>query len=735
MGASNAGSPIGAGHHHKSRGSSVRPLADDAVFSLWCSRHPNATSSEINAEMRRRMLELRDRERVQNLALMRKYYQEIEALETPAAHSALSTTDAADGANEPLGDEQCSTVASADLGDRTPLPDSIAPNSIKLPPATLLSKPQLSPRPPAARRCQLPAVDSAEYDKQRLTWLLLVAKPETDGSQGSLPQTQSSISHGDASLMASVRRDEPFSGYDDIGTWVQRHWRHATHRHEAAATRIQCALRRLFAVKRTHRLRLRRKAMVEAVLQSEAPYEDAWVIAVATREQSAKEAAATEKRVRILRGFLKRVRAWMDRRRRARQMGRRLYDETAHYAATRIQALVRGIQERQRLYLERHPEIQERRQREYLSGVATTIQRYVKSFVVRRRIARQHAAAIVIQKHYRRHLAEALATSCRWSKHRADTKVVHNFSAGVLQRFFARLVATRRLRLRGFKSEARLLQRVGRGYAARHGTMSRIRNAEQHRAAMRIQTVTRQRQARKRVQRRRDEIQAELQVTQREHAARIITRAMRRAWRQKKLARQVNMEDAAREIQRVYRGHRGRAERQARLDDAANSSFSVLRREAAIIIQALVRGFIIRRRLVPKNSDDKSGAAMVIQRMYRSRIRAPRMAAAVDKAARAVTCFMRCVPAMRRVKAMLTDIARWVSDQAASHAAVLIQLWTRVMLARTRTNLLRQERLTHFRSVRQSEAVQVLARFFRRLVARSKGLRRRAALARQTNEL
>jgi hypothetical protein len=738
------------------------PLAMDAIFHLWRVQHPDATLTEVNAEMRRRMLELRDRERVRSLAMMRQYYEEIATLEKEASGQSQPSQrggedDAESGPrsieSSPALDHlhvHISNVGLLSSADSSPA-SAAAPGK----------KGHFAPRPPAqqsappARRCTLPPSDPSELEKQRLAWDLLVnsrggsadtALAEASMHFGAMPSSinageqQTSIfvtvALGGSGAMGGANhpgaRDESFAGYGDVGSWVQKHWRHATHRHEAAATRAQCAFRRFMAKKEADRRRLQRKAAIEAVMASEASYEDTWMLAVAAREENSRAAVAAEKRVRVLRGFLRRVKAWMDRRRRANKLQSRLRAETQNYAATKIQALVRGHLDRLRVHLLRHPEIAVHREWQLRSRAAACIQALVRSSLTRIRNKKRAAAALRAQTMYRRHLAVVRVTALRRAKRAVELAAVAAFSARVLQRFFGRLVALKYRRYRRFAPQVLALQAAGRGFRCRRTAVATLLHERRTAAAITIQTTARRCLARGIVAKQREEIAARVVADQRNHAAAVIARAFRRATRQQQLRIQAHRDDAAREIQRLVRGHLGRRRAKTRRASLQHTTDEAIVGDAAVTIQSLVRGFLTRRALHPPSATESpspapDGAAAVLQRFYRRHIRGPSLAATLHRAARVVACFFRCVPAMRRVQQLRQTISDYLSRSQVGHAALIIQLWTRVRLAKERTLRLRVDRNAAAHALQQREASEVLVRFFRGAVARSRLRTRRVA--------
>jgi hypothetical protein len=709
-----------------------RPLANDPVFAAWMARHPDATHTEVNAEMRRRQLEKLGLERVRTLGLMKRYYDEIAELE-----GATATPVSPDLAPLVRPDGGSPSRSAEDIGSSSAGSAQLDPLLLPAPPSMLRDAP--APQG-SARRCVLPVADPYDVDRQRLAWELLMgtahasapAEPAMIEANSTLQAASSSIDIAGGQLTQPVR-EEPFSGYDDVGTWVQRHWRHATHRHEAAATKIQCAFRRYYARCRAERQRIKRKATIAAVLASEAAFEDTWVVAVATREESAREAAAVERRVLILKGFLKRVRAWMQRRRLTKAKTLELRSETEVFAATRIQALVRGHIARQAAYLLRHPEIAINRERALRDAAASVIQAAMRSKLTRNRVKRHHAAALKAQTAFRRFSAANRVAQLRRAMRHRESSELRFYSAAVLQRFFGRLVRRKYERFTDCAAQVALLGRTGRGFLARRVDLSELRYSRASGAATRIQCLARQFLARRHMSQQRQRVSARNERDRRDHAAGVIARTFRRVMRQRILHEQQHQDDAAREIQRVIRGHIGRQRTKARRALRDSVAEDWMRYDAAVVIQAATRGHLLRRHqrargaTGPAPTDGRPGAALTIQAFYRSQVRRPRTSAAIHAAARVIVCFLRCVPSIKRVRAMQRALAGEIDQQMAAHAALVIQVWTRAQVARMTTKRLRDVRQDDFQRVRESEAAAVLARFMRRATAHRRYLRNHLA--------
>jgi hypothetical protein len=150
-----------------------------------------------------------------------------------------------------------------------------------------------------------------------------------------------------------------------------------------------------------------------------------------------------------------------------------------------------------------------------------------------------------------------------------------------------------------------------------------------------------------------------------------------------------------------------------------------------VTMQAAARGFLCRRTQRSPSCQPahclRASAAGTLQSFYRQHLRRPRTARRIHRAARVIVSFLSCVPAIRKVRELQCQISQCVSAQAAQHAALVIQVWTRAQVARATTRQLREARNNEFQQVREAEAIAVIARFFRRSVARLGYLRRRGS--------
>ncbi|GFR51021.1 hypothetical protein Agub_g13348 [Astrephomene gubernaculifera] len=414
---------------------------------------------------------------------------------------------------------------------------------------------------------------------------------------------------------------------------------------------------------------------------------------------------------------------WRMRRQRSRYMAEKR-------AACVLQAYVR------RFHVMRQLQAEARRRQEQERIAATAIQAAWRGLSTRKALAQQHAAALVIQRHVRGHLARMWCMQQRInaSQHAAATTIQAHWRGfrerRRYQRVRAAVLALQALeRMRQARSWYLAAKRGAiQVQAAWRGCQARVQYEAQRHAILRIQAAWRRAAAQKRYQLARLRKAATvIQSSWRAEQARrkylalrqavITIQASLRAWM---VRRQLQLQErASTVIQSLWRRHKAMAALQAarnaavaiqarwralvarrrfasvqiaviRLQaawraHAANAAYSELR-SAAVTMQAAWRGQQARRALQLKHA-----AATTIQTAWRAHVARQRFQQAVAATVRIQAAVRRMLVQrqyFRLQEAAVCVQAAWrarcarMEVQARHHAATLIQASVRALVAR-----------------------------------------------------
>ena len=565
------------------------------------------------------------------------------------------------------------------------------------------------------------------------------------GGTGTTAAAASSSSPPRLSFAANANRIYA-SITDNVPLWIQKTRKLYTHVHEEAALKIQCAFRVFLARRVTRHRRDMRRELLHQVMLSEESVLIAWDVAVATGVSDARHAQHVDRTARVLTGFLKRVMANSLCRKMAAQRQRWERRKLEVYAATRLQAMWRGILCRKRHWLMMHPDEVKRGDMAKRTVAATRIQRVYRGHACRTRMTQRRRAALRVQCIVRRHLSRVKVGKVRRARRELDHFTLRHFSASVICRF-ARLVIARAQRLWRRKGlSLRPMYAVGRGYLTRRFGMTQRRLERREQAAITVQKYVRRYAAECRLQQKKELLEVNYRLALHHHAAVIMQRAARHFLNRRRNIRLVVEADAAITVQRAWRGHVGRQDAQRRRDANAledGQQQEQTRRDAATLINAAARGFLSRKayaalvrqpaleattlRVQRDSAGDPAQVALVIQRWYRDWIRRPKLR---DYLRRTVVRLTRFLRSLRHRKAL------WIRRQAVrvmlvneerrDLSALLIQRALRGHAARNVAQYRRIARSRQFSEQRQREAAEVLQRF-----VRGTWQRRRAAEARQ----
>ncbi len=740
-------------------------------------RNPDADGIDIAAAKHRRAKEIADAQRTERVHFLRQLQRDLAHLR------------AVDELGERAADQLDSLITSGSPADTETLLMKQASAIAQQRQQQQQSGAQAEAAAAAAaaammtpsRRSVTDGLRQAEIEAQRLAWLTYTGQIDDNPTQ---QQKQLSAIVGSASLLSppppgpgeiaaaeqQQRANQPgskarvqrgsvsspvaggdlpppgsrrfISGGSNFGELARRGWADAagvwhasTDRHENAATCMQCAFRSFVARARAAERRRLRARAIQKVMQAEAALERAWVTATTVKDRAQALAAEMDRTIRVMEVFTQRFKAVLARRRQRKIREAEVYGEVAEYAATRIQALVRGFLARRRVAMVRYPDLAAAKRALVHDKAATRIQRIVRGRLARAYVARRMHAATRIQATYRRHLCLFRAGQARRQRRVYADAELADFAARTIQSFMRSLVVRRRRSLRKYRHQVLLMQSVGRAYAVRRAAAARFHLMVDE-AATDIQRMFRGWYARNHyvsglVTAHRSAMEQALQ----QHAACIVTRAFRRAKifgdKRSELLRAV----AATEIQRTVRGRIARRHYRAMKEGEQAALVAQMRDNAAVIIQSAWRGYVARkayfaqtgRRVRPatrpssakpktqqqqqqqqqaappappstaaatagtssssaastvgaadnksnKNEAARRAAASVIQRFYRRRIRRPKLAVFVRKMALRVQHFLASVKP-RRALALLRSRGR---ERVASSAEPAAQQSERV---------------------------------------------------------
>ena len=665
------------------------PIFEDNIFRIWLSENPYASKEQVLAEIHRRTSEKLESERKARVSHMRQWQQELAELERQQELAAM------------LGAEE----------ERQRLMEEKYKKELEA---------KAAPKPPPRKT----RMEIAEFDSQKAAWELFTKTTKE------LP----------------MRPKSPPADYVlQVHRWVEEEWHDQTHRHEVAACKIQCAWRCVLAKKKLHDARLRRQRVTKAVLQSEESAMLAWVVASSEQEQMSQ--SAVDSRFRALEFYKRQMKAKINLRRKAMRRAEDARSEVENYAATRIQAVWRGGYQRQLVREMLDPTIVANRDREIRRLAATAIQRIVRGTMARTRIATMKAATSIIQRAYREFRAGLQLSKLRRSHRQKELDGMRDFAARIIQRALLANLNKKYAKFAAFSVEIALVQRVCRSYCDRKRTLGKLVYEAKAAKAVVIQAAYRRCIAREEVRRRRAEAEAAKLSDARHLAALLVTKVFRIAGAKNKVRKLRRRRTAAIDIQRTWRGHRGRLQAKQQAERRNNSATGHRDGDAAVMIQAAYRGYAVRKQYRPLLKDTKRrkrllkleqedpelvrelghDAAKCIQRCYRATIRWPKLRAFVDLAARRIVRFFRRQKALLEVKKRTALIEERLATDREDAAADCIQRAFRQYQARKVVESAREDRRRSQQVLRQQEAVDVLHRFFRRV----KGMKQSQALREQ----
>lgn len=683
---------------------SLDPIESDSAYRLWKWEHPSATADEKNAEKRRRQNEILAAERAARAKYLRKWHAELELAqdEDRAFSSPAATLD-----------------------------------------ATSESKAALAPRPPKRR------VSTYDVEMQQLAWDVFQKGHQSTDSTNDLILRRQSLNAviGDAAATAQLHR------------WVEGEWQHHTHRHEAAALKVQCAFRCHRAKRIVMRARYLREQDHQETLRSEEEAMFAWKVAVElTREErdaphkqsNSDDPDAIKQTLQSVNFFVRSVNAKVLRRRIERQRTESEAFELQTFAAIRIQAVYRGHRGRQLVNELRHPEIGQRRLAAIHAASVLIIQRVWKGHHVRSRQKQRCCAAVRLQCWFRSVVAAQRLSSLRRQAHRASQYAVETFASNRIKRFLRRSIGLRRKRFADSMPLFQILYPVANGYLVRK-QIALWHWERLARYCTMIQKVVRGFLCRGAVRAAREQANAAEEQRQRTEAAIVLQRNIRGHVSRQQTKRHTQRSVAALRIQAVYRGFRGRRVARAHRTERIAARDRLRVTDAAALIQAFYRGCqdrlyvaslraakatrptMIRSRgarsalanTSPQSTSMDSSvtqdAALMIQDFYFRRVRMTKLLHCLTCAALRVVRFMRLATAKSESRTRLRE-SRQRGREA---AAVSIQQAVRAYLAKSLTDALRAQRSQRHSELQRNEASIVITCFMRHCVTKMRLHRQR----------
>ena len=224
-------------------------------------------------------------------------------------------------------------------------------------------------------------------------------------------------------------------GGAEVRRWIGV-WRHETHIHHESATRIQCAWRQVLAHRKVNRVTLLRRVHVRAQLESEERRENEYtqLMSELWHQKHNNENPHEEAALQVISNFMH---ICVVRRRRERLLQAHVQSETScrrTYAATRIQTLYRGNHGRRKAHHKRHPGDAQPWLQSFLAKYCAAVQRAGRGWQARRHLHRVRSAAVRIQARVRGMLARNELDTLRASATRHALRSRRHHAAHVIQR-------------------------------------------------------------------------------------------------------------------------------------------------------------------------------------------------------------------------------------------------------------------------------------------------------------
>ncbi|EKF28669.1 hypothetical protein MOQ_007574 [Trypanosoma cruzi marinkellei] len=312
-----------------------------------------------------------------------------------------------------------------------------------------------------------------EKEKTELSTELLAEQLEQGFLWGVFFNGETQAKHGTSAAVERVPTlaTEIISDYrksNELQEWMERKWRHHTHRHENAALRIQCAYRchraRRFAARRRY---ARRVAFLEARrVEEESMHAWSTALRVMTDElnNTGDNFNSTWRSLNFVFSKLQ-AKALARRARKKAEMDSDC--EVKEYAATTIQRVYRGYCGRQLARIIRFPEVFEQLRRNRFQAAAIMLQAAWRGCATRARIRRQTEAVLIIQRLVRSSAARSRLRRLRATKREEREQLTLQFAAKIVYQFLRGIVLCRRERILRFREQAEVLHRVTSGLFTR----------------------------------------------------------------------------------------------------------------------------------------------------------------------------------------------------------------------------------------------------------------------------
>lgn len=496
-------------------------------FSLWRREHPNATAEEIRQEQRFWDMERANRWRLSISEGQKQRQKELDKLTGVQFSSPVLQRGS-------VGSEERSVM-------------------------------------------ELSVDDMSNQLDQRLLWNAFLVGEAASKNRATTSSSAVEFTTGPApavEIVSDYRRNTA------LQEWMDRKWRHHTHRHENAVLRIQCAYRCYRAkVVAAQRRYARRVAFMEERMGEE-QYIRMWNRSVRlTTERLNNDDNDMEKAWRAANFVFLKLQAILKARRARKKAEKERESEVMNHAAGTIQRVFRGFLGRELAKAVRFPELFEQKRRRRLQAAVVVLQAVWRGKATRATLRKRLAAALVIQRLVRLSAARARLRYLRSTKRVEQEDAVKQFAARVLLRFLKKCVSWRREYITQRLEQGRTLRRVTRGCIVRIA-INREKRRVQH-AALVIQRWFRGARGRAVASTRRAERDDFFHHLRCVDATRVIQRAWRRARvssaagaRRKKVVAEKrsgeekrDVENAAVTIQRWHRCvrevRRARAEREA----------------------------------------------------------------------------------------------------------------------------------------------------------------------------